>query len=656
MKRIINKFKKLKNIYKILFIITSIFFLFSIIFLTKNLLLLKNIETIIRTIIIIILYPIFFIYLFLSIILLFSKKNKIYIINTIITLLISIIFTILSIYITKTYNIVDNMVKDTVTYSSSLITLKNTEFKNNKDFVVGMINDENDIEGNILANKLIDKKNLNKIDIKYYSNYLEMLSDLYNDKVDGIFIGSGYVINYSSYENYKTIEKDTKTIYSYKEELKNKETNLISNKSLTEPFTILLLGVDSTIDGLNASAAFNGDTIMLVTFNPNTLNATIFSIPRDTYVPISCNGNNSNKINSSAAGGISCVIKTIENLIDINIDYYVKINFKGVVDLVDSLNGITVNVPIDFCEQNSDRKFGKNEICLKKGEQTLNGEQALALARHRHTLPTGDFQRIEHQQLLVESTLNKIKSIRSIDQIYEVLEAISKNVETNISTEEILNLYNVGKKIIFNNNTSLNIEKAYLTGYDLTMYIPGLGNVYTFQYYEQSLKEIIESMKINLEIKKPTPIKTFNFSANKTYEPPVIGKKYYNEEKNEALPNFVDSTIQYLQEWASIRKISVKIDYITENMSEYDGNKNNIIIEQDIRYGTLVSTIDTINVKVIKVENNVLENNDNEINESNNDEELDNNENNTSSNEEIDTNIDNTEESNEVLDDIINLN
>ena len=120
---------------------------------------------------------------------------------------------------------------------------------------------------------------------------------------------------------------------------------------------------------------------------------------------------------------------------------------------------------------------------------------------------------------------------------------------------------------------------------------------------------------------------------------------HYNEEKNEALPNFVDSTIQYLQEWASIRNISVNIDYITENMSEYDENKNNIIIEQDIRYGTLVSTIDTINVKVIKAENNVLENNDNEINESNNDEELDNNENNTSSNEEF----------NEVLDDIINL-
>ena len=639
MKSIINKFKKLKIIYKILFILTSINFLFSIIFLTSNLLLLKNIETTLRTIFIIILYPLFLIYLFISIILLYSKKNKLYIINTIFIIVISITFIVLSIYINKTYNIVDNMVKEEITYSSSLVTLKDTTFKNTEHFKVGMINNENDIEGNILANKLIDKNNIDKISINYYTNYLEMLMDLYNKKINGIFIGTGYAINYSTYDTYKNIENETKIIYTYKESMKNKDNELTSYKSLTEPFTLLILGVDSTRDGLNKSAAFNGDTIMLVTFNPNTLNATIFSIPRDTYVPIACNSNNSNKINSSAAGGISCVKDTVENMIDINIDYYIKINFKGVVDLVDALDGINVNVPIKFCEQNSDRQFGKNEICLEKGLQTLNGEEALALARHRHTLATGDFQRIQHQQLLVEATLNKAKSIRSIDKFYEVLESISKNIETNISTEEMLNLYNVAKKIIFDTNTTLNIEKAYLTGYDLTLYIPGLGNVYTFQHYEESLKEIIEAMKINLELEKATLTKTFDFSANEIYEVPVIGKKYYNVEKNEALPNFVNSTLQYLEEWTNNRNINIKVEYITESMDNYDETKNNIIIEQDIMYGTLVSTIDTIKVKVIKVENKTIDTNT-ETEENN-----------------INTDIDNEENSTDItIDNIINLN
>ena len=119
--------------------------------------------------------------------------------------------------------------------------------------------------------------------------------------------------------------------------MKNQDTVASTNKSVTEPFTVLLLGVDSEYDGLSNNAAFNGDSIMLLTFNPKTLSATIFSIPRDTYVPIACNNNKSNKINSAAGYGTKCMIDTIQNLIDINIDYYVKINFKGVVDLVEAL-------------------------------------------------------------------------------------------------------------------------------------------------------------------------------------------------------------------------------------------------------------------------------------------------------------------------------
>ena len=89
---------------------------------------------------------------------------------------------------------------------------------------------------------------------------------------------------------------------------------------------------------------FNGDTLMLMSFNPKTLDAILLSIPRDTYVPIACNNKNYAKINSSAAYGTSCVISTINNLLGINIDYYVKINFKGVVDLVEAVGGVEVDV------------------------------------------------------------------------------------------------------------------------------------------------------------------------------------------------------------------------------------------------------------------------------------------------------------------------
>lgn len=600
MKSIIRKFKKLNVKYKVMFWIFGLLCLSSVVFMIQSLLLLKNIETVLRVFIIIFLIISFVGYIFLSIIFLFSKKYKKYIINSVIISILSIGFIILSIYINKTYNIVDNMNKRMITYSTSLVVMKDTEFKNDKDFVVGMISDESNIEGNVLANKLIDKKKLDKIDIKYYDDNLEMLNDLYNGSIKGILISSNYALSYQGYENYVNIKTDTKVVYTYREKMKNQDIKLGSNKSLTEPFTILLLGVDSEVDGLDQNTVFNGDTMMLITFNPKTLNTTIFSIPRDTYVPISCNNKRSNKINSSAIGGATCVINTIQDLIGIDIDYYVKINFKGVVDLVEALKGIEVDVPVDFCEQDSNRMY-ENEICLSKGLQTLNGEQALALSRHRHSLPLGDFQRVQHQQLVVEAMAKKVKTIRSVNMFYDVLNAVSKNIETNVSTDEMLNLYNVGKKMMFENGASLNIEKTYLTGYDLTMLIPGLGNVYTFQYYPESLNEIIKAMKVNLGLEEPELVKTFNFSVNYEFEVPVIGKQYYSIKRNEALPNFIGSNINYLNTWASSRNISVNVNYITEGMSGYDESKNGIIVSQNIEKGTLVSSISSITVGVVKV-------------------------------------------------------
>lgn len=642
MKKILRKFKKLDKKFKIMFYIVSILYLVSIVFISQSLLLLKNIETVLRIVFLIFIYLSYFIYLFISILLLFSKRNKSYVGNSIFISIISIVFIVVSIYINKTYNIVDRMNKDVITYSSSLVVMKDTEFKNDSNFTVGMISDENDIEGNVLANKLIDKKKLNKIDIKYYDNYLEMLGDLYSSKIKGILVSSGYVVSFSGYDNYNNIGSETKIVYTYKEKRKNVSLKSGSGKKLTEPFTILLLGVDSEVDGLKANQAFNGDTMMMITFNPTTLNTTVFSIPRDTYAPIACNGKRSNKINSSAAGGTTCVINTLKDLTGIDIDYYVKINFKGVVDLVEALDGIEVDVPVDFCEQDSNREFGEHEICLKKGVQTLNGEAALALSRHRHSLPLGDFQRVQHQQLVVEAMAKKVKNIRSVNKFYEVLDAISKNIETNVSTDEMLNLYNVGKKMLLENDTNINIEKTYLTGYDLIMLIPGLGNVYTFQYYPESLNEIVKAMKINLGLEEPKMIKTFNFSANYTYEVPIIGKQYYSVKRNEALPSFVGSSLEYLNTWANARGITVNTNYITDGMDGYDDTKNGIITSQSVSKGTLVSEVKSITVSVIKVnsKNNSINEDENVVNVI---DESSSNTNSDSNNTESDNNSDNEE-------------
>ena len=610
MKILWKKFNKTKLSIRLIYIFVLLLFIFSYIFLFRSLLLLNNIETTLRIIVLTALGLLLLLYAFFDLLLLLTKKHKTVIVSSFIVLIIGSVSIIGSLAINKVYNLLAAMNKETVIYTTNLITLANTEFTNDESFNVGIINNETDIEGNILAYELINKEKLN-VKIEKYDTYFELLEKLYDGTLKGIFITSNYVTMYESYDAYQNIETDVKVLFDYSKEMKNQDY-IESSGSVENPFTILLMGVDSASDGLNANAAFNGDTLMLITFNPHTLNATVFSIPRDTYVPIACLNGDSSKINSSAAYGTKCVINTVENLVDIKIDYYVKINFKGVVDLVNTLGGIDVTVPngIKFCEQDSNRSHAANVLqCIESGPQHMDGEKALAFARHRKTLPAGDFQRVQHQQLVVEGIANSAKNLKNINDFYGVLDAVSRNMDTNMTTKEMMNLYNVGKSVIFgaNKGSLINIQKTYLTGYDLTMYVNNLrSNVYTFQYYPQSLEEIKDALKITLESKKPTPIKTFNFSVNDIYEPTIIGKKYYTVQRNETIPNFRGQSIQYVRSWCEARNINVYVTSITEGATGYDETlANDTVVNQSVARGKLVKDVSSITLDVIKKNNDI---------------------------------------------------
>lgn len=606
MKVLLKKLKKTKLSVRLIYFFTFIIFLFSYIYLFRSLLLLNNIETKIRIIVLCVLVILLIIYTFIDLLLLLTKKNKTVVITSFFIVLISAVSIIGSLAINKAYSLLSSLSKERILYTTNLISLNNTEFLNNANYKVGIINNETDIEGNILAYELIDKNDL-KVTVEKYDTYFEMLEKLYDGSLNGIFITNNYEVMYEGYDAYQNIGSEVKVDYEYSKEMENQDT-IQNSASVKDPFTVLIMGVDSKNDGLKANASFNGDTLMLISFNPHTLSSTVFSIPRDTYVPIACLKNNdSSKINSSAAYGTKCVIDTVQNLTDIKIDYYVKINFKGVVDLVNALGGVDVTVPdgIDFCEQNSNRSHKAKDLqCIKSGYQHMDGEKALAFARHRKTLPAGDFQRVQHQQLVVEAIANSAKGLKNINDFYSVLDAISRNIDTNMTTNEMMNLYNVGKQVVFggNNGSMINIQKTYLTGYDLTMYVNNLrSNVYTFQYYEQSLEEIKDALKITLEQKDPTLTKTFNFSVNEPFEVPVVGKKYYTVQRNEVIPSFTGKTSAYVKSWCESRHITVYENYITEGMAGFNSElANGTVIGQSVQKGRLVKNTNSITINVIK--------------------------------------------------------
>ena len=641
MKTFIKKLKHTNKVFFTLFLISIILYLIGYITFFINISHLTGIETLFRFIILFLFIIWFIFWVIYGLVKLFTKKYSSFIVLLIFTLLFSFLFYFGSYFIEVIYNQIDNISKDTVLYKTNLITLKDTEF--NSDSTIGIINDTTNIEGNVLAKKLLEEEKLDN-KIKQYDDFYIMLDDLYNGTIDACFVSSNYVVLFGNEEKYANIGQDTKVIYSYEEEMANQDNISFTNKKLTEPFSILVMGVDSESDGLNANQAFNGDTLMLVTFNPKTLTASMFSIPRDSYVPISCRNDRLAKINSSAAYGTSCVISTVQDLTGINIDYYVKINFKGVVDLVDALGGITVNVEepdfntnngIDYhgqvCEQNSDRLFGSKIVCMDPGIQRLNGEQALAYSRNRHQYLGSDLDRIRHQQDVVSAIAEEAKNLNTFDEFKNILNAVQKNIDTNMTTEQILSLYTVAKSVLMQalsqQEINLSINKAYLETYSLPVYL-GSSTTSALGYYKSSLDEITKMMRVNLELEEPEVNKKFSIDANEEYTTRLYGQGLRSGKSVETMPNLIGKSIEEAKTWASNNGINLSV-VETFPGDEHFNNlySTDVVADQSIHINTVISkgTNLTIYVNAVNApKEEVIESTEEEIiedNKENNEEE-----------------------------------
>ncbi len=599
MKKKENKDKKEQK--KIIKVTTNIFTIIQLLvmaFVIYSIYLINGIETEIRYFIMILTLIVNIV--FIIILKRILRKNKLirYIIFIIISAILIGVQGFLGFFIFKTYSSLDGLNKNKITYTSALVVLDEKDYKidNLKNLNIGIINDTTSIDGYVLGVKIIEEKKLNdKNTIIEYEDFSTLMADLYDETLDAIIISSNYPSMFKSIDEYEKIETETKIIYEKSKEYTKSEiadytgeemVNFNTSDKVDKPFTVLVMGIDSAAKTLNKNATGNGDALMLVTFNPKTLNATILSIPRDTYVPIACFANQKeNKITHAAWNGESCMIKTIQNFTGIKIDYYVKINFKGVTKLVDALGGIEVDVPISFCESNSNRSTKEeNLICVKEGKQTLNGEQALALARHRKTLLTGDLQRGVNQQLVVQGILNKAKTIRSTSQALEILDTVSKNMDTNFTTKQMLSFYDILKSLILTsseNSNLINIQQLYLSGSGQNIYDEGIGLVlYNYIPNKSSLNQIVSVMEQNLGLEKVKMIKKMDFDIEDKFEMETIGTDNLSATSTYSLlPDFEGKSESYAINWLNKNNISYKIidKEITDN-SYSDG----VVIKQSL--------------------------------------------------------------------------
>ena len=500
------------------------------------------------------------------------KEKKVRLLTTFLVLYL-IINIFISAVILYLYGNISNINKTFVTYSSSLVTMSSNEVENIEDLensTIGILSNENSPDGYIIPKEVIDQYQLEDTNtIQEYEDYSTMLAELYADEIDAIFISTDYPSMFTSIEAYANIKEDTKIIYTQEKKMRKAETSEIetasTGKSVQEPFTLLLMGVDSTDEGLSSNTVANGDSLILITFNPDTLNATMLSIPRDSYVPIACwSGQPENKITHAAAYGTDCMIQTIQNYFDVTIDYYAKINFRGLVSLVDTLGGIDVEVPQDLCTDNSNRE---GTVCISEGYQHLNGEQALVLARNRKQLAAGDLDRGLNQQIVVQGIINKLKDMNSIDQVMGVLNTVSNNLDTNFTTNQILSFYDLAKDIMTHSLQSsesdlINIEQLFLQGTGQMIY-DERSRLVLWDYVpnEASRDDIINAMKVNLGEQEPELIKEFSFSINEPYENTITGYGPYDTASSyPLLPDFTGDSQSQAQSWANSHGLRVSFN------------------------------------------------------------------------------------------------
>ncbi len=608
MKVLFENLKKSHWAMKLFYILTVIGYFTAYGFFVKSLLNLEGIETTIRIILIIVFLLYGLLYLIFGAKKMIQRKKVTFIILTIFSIIFIVLLGFVSFSINKIYNKIENFTtKETSTYTTVILAKKETEFTNNS--TIGIITDETDRTGYILPMEWIKKEDI-KNELEYFESPLELLNALYEGTVDAIFITKDYPVIYSNDEKYQNIVNETKIIKEYSKEMKTEESELLATtKSLTEPFTILVLGVDSeSTTGLDANAAFNGDTLMLITFNPKTLVATMLSIPRDMYVPIiSANGSSKwyGKINSSAALGTLSTINTIENITNIDIDYFVKVNFRGVIDLVNILGGIDVDVEAPnydyyisiygegrLCESDANRDT-TNLVCMDSGMQHLNGEQALAYARNRYGYWEGDIARNRHQQQIIEAIVKKLVRTSSLSEFEKLMDTISNNIATNMKTSQILSFYQAIKGMLLNalsGEDFITIQKTQLTYYNLD--VNGLS---CLGYYQGSMDAITKAMKENLGLINQETIKTFyyDYSENHEQTSDIIGQGIYTGTKLTTMPSFIGNSVSEAQSFASKNGLTLKIEY-RDDPDQIAG----IILDQSISSGTLINQISSFTIYV----------------------------------------------------------
>lgn len=242
-----------------------------------------------------------------------------------------------------------------------------------------------------------------------------------------------------------------------------------------DPFTVLLLGVDQRENDRGRS-----DTMILLAVNANKKSIKMISIPRDTRTEIIGKGFEDKINHAYAFGGVEMSIDTVEHFFDVPVDYFIQVNMEGFQDIVDAVDGVTVNNDMEFT-------FGGTHF--PKGTISLNGEDALKYARMRKEDPRGDFGRQMRQRQIIEAVIKEGASLSTLTNYGDIFKALGENVRTNLTFNEMVSIQRNYKE------AAKNIEQFQINGRG-TM----INGIYYYVVPDEERMNLQNMLKEQLEI------------------------------------------------------------------------------------------------------------------------------------------------------------
>ncbi|SFF73408.1 transcriptional attenuator, LytR family [Halobacillus alkaliphilus] len=275
----------------------------------------------------------------------------------------------------------------------------------------------------------------------------------------------------------------TSTFADIQEDIDRKETEKRLegiNFKEKDPLSVLLMGIDEP--GSKQDTNQRADALILLTVNPKKKSTHMVSIPRDTYTEIIGRGEKDKINHSFAFGGTKMTVRTVENFLNTPVDYFIRLDMKGLEDMINAVDGVKVNNHLGFT-------YRRDEF--KKGIIHLNGDEAVNYSRMRHKDPRGDLGRQKRQRKVIKGIMDKGTSLTSITRHKEILEVVGDHVRTNLSLEEIWNIQSNYK------NALETVNQHEISGKDGNM-----DNTYYYLPDKEKLQTLSKTLRKHLELKK----------------------------------------------------------------------------------------------------------------------------------------------------------